>query len=84
MKYLIFIFTIFILVGCSLTPRVIPDLSSDSAMTLQLKHRLEHDVPVATGYAWIFWYAPICLLTLGWGWREFIRKPKDKEIPTGG
>lgn len=53
-------------------------------MTLQLKHRLEHDVPVATGYAWIFWYAPICLLTLGWGWREFIRKPKDKEIPTGG
>jgi hypothetical protein len=77
MKQLIFILTLLVLVGCHTTPMVIPDMSSDSAMTLKIKHSLEHDVPIATGYAWIFWYAPICILALGWGWKEFIKKSKE-------
>ena len=66
------------LVGCGITPKIIPDSTGDSAMLLKIKNDIENGKELQTGYAWILWYLPVLFLVVSWGYKEFFgKKPKE-------
>ena len=77
MKYLIMLL-IMMLVGCSTMPEIIPDTTSDNVVMMELKDNIGQDGPLRPSYGWVFWYAPVGLLALMWGYRELIKKPIPK------
>jgi hypothetical protein len=65
-----------LLVACDTTPRIIPDTTPDNPIILSMKDRInEPGFAQPQSYNWIFWYAPILIISLLWAYREFIRKP---------
>lgn len=76
MKYLMLLSLI--LVGCSTTPQIIPDTTTDNVVMMQLKDSINHPGPTPPSYGWIFWYAPVAVLAMMWGYRELIKKPIPK------
>lgn len=67
-----------IVVGCSTTPEIIPDTTSDNVVMMQLKDNIGHSGPTIPSYGWVFWYSPLAVLALMWGYRELIKKPIPK------
>lgn len=76
MKYLMFLSLL--LVGCATDPVIIPDTTSDNVVMMQLKDHISQEGPIQPSYGWIFWYAPVGLLMIMWGYRELIKKPIPK------
>ena len=76
MKYLMLISLL--LVGCATDPVIIPDTTSDNVVMMQLKDHIGQPGPIEPSYGWIFWYAPVGLLMVMWGYRELIKKPIPK------
>lgn len=77
MKKMILFWYAFLMYGCSISPKMIPDTTGDSAMLLKIKHDIENGKELQTGYAWILWYLPILFLVCAWGYRELIAKKPD-------
>jgi len=77
MKYLMFISML--LAGCVTDPVIIPDTTSDNVVMMQLKDHIGQPGPIQPSYGWVFWYIPVGLLILFWGYRELIKKPIPKQ-----
>jgi hypothetical protein len=75
MKYILSILTLTFLVACSTTPEIIPDNTSDNVVMMQLKDHIAQPGPTEMSYGWLFWYGPVALLGLMWGYRNLIKKP---------
>ena len=86
MKKILPLALLFVLVGCAVSPEMIPDSTGDSAMLLKIKNDIEKGKELQTGYAWILWYLPVLFLVLAWGYKEFFGKkgkcpcPEEEEI----
>ena len=77
MRNLIILWYAFLLYGCSIAPKIIPDTTGDSAMLLKIKSDIEKGKDLQTGYGWILWYLPVLFLVVAWGYKEFFgKKPK--------
>lgn len=42
---------------------------------MELKDKINNPGPVQPSYGWLFWYGPLAVLLLMWGYRHLIRKP---------
>jgi len=75
MKYILSILTLTFLVACSTNPEIVPDNTSDNVVMMQLKDHIAQPGPTEMSYGWLFWYGPVALLGLMWGYRNLIKKP---------
>lgn len=64
-----------ILAACDTTPTIIPDTTKDNPIILGMKDRINEPGITHQSYSWVFWYAPVFIISLLWAYREFIRKP---------
>ena len=67
-----------ILVGCNTSPVIIPDTTSDSPIIMKLKHQIVNGTQITSNWGWILWYLPIVALVLGWAWKEFFGRRRDR------
>jgi hypothetical protein len=83
MKYLKFLLTTF-LVGCSSDPFIVPDPTTDNVVMMEIKDRIAQPGGVQSTYGWLYWYGPLAILLMMWGYRNLIRKPINclEEEPT--
>jgi len=63
--------------GCSSDPIIVPNRTTDNAVMLELKTKLAEPGVHTSSYGWLFWYAPLAIILLLWGWRNLIKKPLD-------
>jgi hypothetical protein len=84
MKLLTAIISTLLLIGCSSDPFIVPDPTSDNVVMLELKDKIANPGPFQPTYGWLFWYGPLAILLLMWGYRHLIRKPINclEEEPT--
>lgn len=62
--------------SCQLTPEIISK-GGNKIYNNQpiIQPPSEHNTEI--GFGWLFWYIPIALIALGWGYREFIKRKKS-------
>jgi hypothetical protein len=79
MKYFLIIafLLLFVLASCSSNPVIIPDTTSENVIMLELKDKIAQPGAYSPSYGWLFWYAPLAILLVFWGYRHLIRKPLD-------
>jgi len=65
------------LAGCSSDPVIIPDITSDNVVMMELKDRIADPGVHSPSYGWLFWYAPLATLLILWGYRHLVKKPID-------
>jgi hypothetical protein len=75
MKFLKALLITAILSGCSTDPTIVPDISSDNVVMMQLKDQIAQPGGVKPTYGWLFWYGPVAVLGMMWGYRNLIKKP---------
>jgi hypothetical protein len=63
-------------VGCDTTPEIIPDITGDNVIMMDIKSQIENNKMVKDDYTWIFWYLPVLFLVVAWGYKEFFTKKK--------
>ena len=63
--------------GCSNDPIIVPDLTSDNVVMMELKDRIAEPGAYSPSYGWLYWYAPLASILMMWGYRTLIRKPID-------
>ena len=76
MKYLMLLTMFF--VSCT-TPQIIPDNTGDNVVMMQLKDNILQEGPIKPSYGWVFWYVPVAIIIIMWGYRELIKKPIPKQ-----
>jgi len=64
------------LFGCN-DPKIVPDLTSDNVVMLEIKDRIAQPGGTQPTYGWLFWYGPVAGMLLMWGYRNLIKKPID-------
>lgn len=64
-----------VLAGCSNTPVIVPDKTGDSVIMMQIKDQIAQAGTVKPTYGWLFWYGPLAILGMMWGYRNLIKKP---------
>jgi hypothetical protein len=75
MKFLTSIIALMVLAGCSTEPFIVPDNTSDNVVMMALKDKIAAPGSTTESYGWLFWYGPVALLGLMWGYRNLIKKP---------
>ena len=75
MRIILLIGISLLLFGCNVSPAIVPDMSGDSVVMLQLKDQIAQTGGVKASYGWVLWYAPIAVITALWAYREFVRRP---------
>jgi hypothetical protein len=73
MKFILPVLSLF-LAACT-TPTIVPDTTKDNPIILGMKDRINEPGVAHQSYSWVFWYAPVLVISLLWAYREFIRKP---------
>lgn len=68
---------LFCLTGCSSDPVIVPDITSDNVVMMELKDRIAEPGVYSPSYGWLFWYAPLATLLILWGYRHLVKKPID-------
>ena len=63
--------------ACDTTPEIIPDITGDSVIMMDIKSQIENNKMVKDDYGWVIWYLPILFLVIAWGYKEFFVKKKD-------
>jgi hypothetical protein len=63
--------------GCDTTPEIIPDITGDNVIMMDIKSQIENNKMVKDDYGWVIWYLPILFLVVAWGYKEFFVKKKD-------
>jgi len=63
----------------STAPVIIPDITGDSVVMLDIKSQIENNKMVKNDYGWVIWYLPILFLVVAWGWKEFFGKKKGEQ-----
>ncbi len=64
--------------GCDTTPEIVPDITGDSVIMLDIKSQIEHNKTVKDDYGWVIWYLPVLFLVVAWGYKEFFTKKKGE------
>jgi len=64
--------------GCDTTPEIIPDITGDNVIMMDIKSQIENNKMVKDDYSWVIWYLPILFLVVAWGWKEFFGKKKGE------
>lgn len=67
-----------LLVGCNTAPVIVPDITSESPITMKLKHEIMNGTQITDNWGWILWYLPVLLLVVGWSWKEFLGRRRDR------
>jgi hypothetical protein len=68
---------VLIFAGCDTTPEIIPDITGDNVIMMDIKSQIENNKMVKDDYTWIFWYLPVLFLVVAWGYKEFFTKKKS-------
>jgi len=63
--------------GCDTTPEIVPDITGDNVIMMDIKSQIENNKMVKDDYGWVIWYLPILFLVIAWGYKEFFVKKKD-------
>lgn len=64
--------------ACNSTgPEIVPDITGDSVIMLDIKSQIENNKMVKDDYGWVIWYLPVLFIVVAWGWKEFFTKKKD-------
>lgn len=64
--------------ACDTTPEIIPDLTGDSVIMMDIKSQIENNKMVKDDYGWVIWYLPVLFLVVAWGYKEFFTKKKGE------
>ena len=65
--------------ACNSTgPEIVPDITGDSVIMLDIKSQIENNKMVKDDYGWVIWYIPVLFLVVAWGWKEFFGKKKGE------
>jgi hypothetical protein len=64
--------------GCDTTPEIIPDITGDNVIMMDIKSQIENNKMVKDDYSWVIWYLPILFLVVAWGWKEFFGKKRER------
>ena len=64
--------------GCDTTPEIIPDITGDNVIMMDIKSQIENNKMVKDDYSWVIWYLPILFLVVAWGYKEFFTKKKGE------
>lgn len=75
MNKIILLTVMLILAACSTDPKIVPDTTSDNVVMMQIKDNIGQPGPTQMSYGWLFWYGPVAVLGLMWGYRNLIKKP---------
>lgn len=75
MKLFTSILSVIILAGCSNNPTIVPDPTTDNVVMMEIKDRISQPGGAQPTYGWIYWYGPLAVLLMMWGYRNLIRKP---------
>lgn len=75
MNKIILLTVILLLAACSTDPTIVPDTTSDNVVMMQIKDNIGQPGPTQMSYGWLFWYGPVAVLGLMWGYRNLIKKP---------
>jgi hypothetical protein len=67
----------FVFAGCDTTPEIVPDITGDNVIMMDIKSQIENNKMVKDDYSWVIWYLPILFLVVAWGYKEFFVKKKD-------
>ena len=67
----------FVFAGCDTTPEIVPDITGDNVIMMDIKSQIENNKMVKDDYGWVIWYLPILFLVIAWGYKEFFVKKKD-------
>ena len=69
---------VLIFAGCDTTPEIIPDITGDNVIMMDIKSQIENNKMVKDDYSWVIWYLPILFLVVAWGYKEFFTKKKGE------
>lgn len=75
MNKIILLTAMILLAACSTDPTIVPDTTSDNVVMMQIKDNIGQPGPTQMSYGWLFWYGPVAVLGLMWGYRNLIKKP---------
>ena len=75
MKLLTAFLSTLVLVACSSEPVIVPDPTTDNVVMMEIKDRISQPGGTQPTYGWLYWYGPLAVLLLMWGYRHLIRKP---------
>lgn len=75
MNKIILLTVTLLLAACSTDPTIVPDTTSDNVVMMQIKDNIGQPGPTQMSYGWLFWYGPVAVLGLMWGYRNLIKKP---------
>jgi hypothetical protein len=64
--------------GCDTTPEIVPDITGDNVIMMDIKSQIENNKMVKDDYSWVIWYLPILFLVIAWGYKEFFTKKKGE------
>jgi hypothetical protein len=64
--------------GCDTTPEIVPDITGDNVIMMDIKSQIENNKMVKDDYSWVIWYLPILFLVVAWGYKEFFTKKKGE------
>jgi hypothetical protein len=64
--------------ACDTTPEIIPDITGDSVIMMDIKSQIENNKMVKDDYGWVIWYLPVLFLVVAWGYKEFFTKKKGE------
>ena len=68
-----------VVAACNSTgPELVPDITGDSVIMLDIKSQIENNKMVKDDYGWVIWYLPVLFLVVAWGWKEFFGKKKGE------
>jgi hypothetical protein len=70
-------FVLTALAGCATNPIIVPDPTTDNVVMMEIKDRIAQPGGTQPTYGWLFWYGPVAIMMLMWGYRNLIKKPID-------
>jgi hypothetical protein len=68
----------FVFAGCDTTPEIVPDITGDNVIMMDIKSQIENNKMVKDDYGWVIWYLPVLFLVVAWGYKEFFTKKKGE------
>lgn len=72
---------IILLVGCKTAPEIIRPNGLENPILVKLRNDANSTVPIAPSYSWLWWYAPLAIISLLWTIKYlFLRKCVEEEI----
>ena len=69
---------VLVFAGCDTTPEIVPDITGDNVIMMDIKSQIENNKMVKDDYSWVIWYLPVLFLVVAWGWKEFFGKKKGE------